>query len=353
MEEKKILKPLSTPVNAVLLETDEEKDPSRWILGATSKIIWKDLNELGIWLNNLPTEERQSNRFVDVWGCTNFGGLSSFEIQLDFQIANNLLSPRALAFLNGQNCANISYFDANGKVNFSDKYTYIKTGTRVGRGNYVWKTPDSARNVGLIPETMLPFGNPKTEAEFINPDQITPLMEQLAKEFRSVFTVEYEEIKVAGMLKSEARELFKHHMHHAPLLLAIACCPGYSTDNPIAMCNQTPIHLVVTPSIEEILTIIFDSYPEFIKTLGEDYLLPYVMKAVIYENKSNETTMKAIKADSPHVYLLNHDGSKKMMVLDMATLETLKVPITTVSQAELDAIETAGTMIWAEREILE
>ncbi|MCP5375191.1 MAG: hypothetical protein H6743_03745 [Rickettsiaceae bacterium] len=74
---------------------------------------------------------------------------------------------------------------------------------------------------------------------------------------------------------------------------------------------------------------------------------------LVDKDNFKETTMKAIKADSPHVYLLNHDGSKKMMVLDMATLETLKVPITTVSQEELDAIETAGTMIWAEREILE
>ncbi len=349
MEEDKILQPIGLPVNAVLLET--EQDPRRWVLGATSKIVWKNLNPNGVWLGNLPTNERQSNRYVDVWGCTNFAGLSSFEIQLDFQIAKNMLSDRAKAFLNGKNCANISYIDVNGKVNFSDKYTYIKTGTRVGIGNYIWKTPDSAKNVGLIPEAMLPFGTPKTEAEFINPAQITPLMDQLAEEFKNIFIVQYEEIKLSGIIKSEGRKILQKKMQHGPLLLAIACCPGYNTDNPIVVCYQDPVHCVVTPNIEDILTVIYDSYPNFVKNLGQDYLLPYVMQAIIFE-KSNETTMKAIKTEgSPDIYLVNHTGDKKMMIVDMPTLEALKVPFEIVSQEELDKIPTAGTIIWAEREI--
>lgn len=349
MEEDKILQPINEPVNAVILET--EQDPTRWVLGATSKIEYKELNSSGNWLGYLPTDERQSNRFVDSWGCTNFGGLSVLETQLNFQIANNLLSPRALAFLRGNNCANISYIDQNNKVNFSDKFTYIKTGTRVGLGNYVYKTPDSARNVGLIPEAMLPWGTPKTEFDIINPAQITPLMDQLAGEFKEMFVTEYEEIKlpVATTVK-EARKVYQKHMKQAPLTLAIACCSGYSTSDPIPMCYQEAIHCVGTVDIEEILTTIYDSYPAFVKRLGQDYLLPYVLKSIIYEN--NTTTMKAIKTqDSPHIYLLNNSGDRKIMIVDMPTLDALQVPVEVVSQEKLDSIQTTGTIIWAEREI--
>lgn len=351
MEEDKILQPINMPVNAVILET--EQDPTRWVLGATSKIEYKELNPSGSWLADRPTDERQSNRYVDSWGCTNFGGLSMLEIQLNFQIANGILSERALAFLRGNNCANISYIDENGKVNFADKYTYIKTGTRVGRGNYVYKTPDSARNVGLIPEAMLPWGTPRTEFDIINPAQITPLMDQLASEFREIFIIEYEEIKLpVGTTVQEAREIYQKHMKQAPLTLAIACCPGYSTSDPIPMCYQEAIHCVGAINIEEILTTIYDSYPEFVKHLGDEYLLPYVLKSIIYEKKINETTMKAIKTEnSPHIYLVNHTGDKKIMIVDVPTLEALKVPFEIVSQEELDSIPTTGTIIWAEREI--
>lgn len=349
MEEDKILQPIGEPVNAVILET--EKDPTRWILGATSKIKYQELNPSGSWLGYLPTDERQSNRYVDSWGCTNFGGLSMLEIQLNFQIANNMLSEKALAFLRGNNCANISYLDANNKVNFSDKYTYIKTGTRVGVGNYVYKTPDSARNVGLIPERMLPFGTPKTEAELINPAQITPLMDQLADEFKEIFVTEYEEFHFpVGTMVKEARKIYQKHMKQAPLTLAIACCSGYSTNDPIPMCYQEAVHCVGAVGIEDILATIYDSYPAFVKHLGQDYLLPYVLKSIIYEN--NTTTMKAIKSEnSPHIYLLNNSGDRKIMVVDMPTLEALQVPVEIVSQEKLDSIQTTGTIIWAEREI--
>ena len=215
---EKILQPIDMPVNAVILEKDE--DPRHWLLGANSKIIYEVINPSGNWLGNSPTNERQK-RLFETWGCTNFWGLSAFEIQLDYKIANNLLSPRALAFLEGENCANISYFDKNNKVNFSDKQSYIKTGTKVGVGNYVYKTPDLARNVGLIPESMLPFGDAKTEEEFSNPNQITELMDKLGIEFTTIFTVEYEKIETGGMLKSEARILFQKQMKHAPLSLAM------------------------------------------------------------------------------------------------------------------------------------
>ena len=53
MEEDIKLQPISKPVNAVLIE--EELDPTRWILGANSKIEYEEVNPSGVWLGDLPT----------------------------------------------------------------------------------------------------------------------------------------------------------------------------------------------------------------------------------------------------------------------------------------------------------
>lgn len=351
MQEDIILQPKTGPVNAVIVD---ELDPSRWILGANSKIVYEIINPTGSWLNNLVTGERQ-NIGVETWGCTNHWGLSDFEIQLDYMIEHNMLSTRALAFLHGANCANISYFDKNGKINFSDKFTFIKTGTKYQRGNYVYKTPDSVRNDGAIPEAMLPHGNPKTWNEYADPSQITELMEQLGHEFAEIFEAQYETIVIAGHTKTEVEVMIEKHLKQAPLSLAIAVCPGYMTDDPIKACNQVPVHCVGLVHKEESFRAIFDSYPEYVKHLDNEYLLPYLLKAIIIEkNKPNTTTMKAIKTeDSPHIYLLSNDGKSKMMILDMPTYEALGVEFEIVTKEELDAIPTKGTMSWIEREILE
>ena len=280
MEEDIKLQPISKPVNAVLIE--EELDPTRWILGANSKIEYEEVNPSGVWLGDLPTDERQ-NRGVETWGCTNFWGLSSLEIQLEYKLKHGLLSPRAIAFLNGANCQNISYIDANGKPNLSDKFTFIKTGTKYQRGNYVYKTPDSVRNVGAIPESMLPFGNPKTWNEFADPAQITQAMDDLAEEFAEMFETQYETIITAGKTKVEIEVLIHKHIKQCPLSLAIATCPGYSTDNPIMGCNMIPNHCVGMVARPEKNRTIYDSYPEFLKYLDNGYNLPYILKSIIFE----------------------------------------------------------------------
>lgn len=64
----------------------------------------------------------------------------------------------------------------------------------------------------------------------------------------------------------------------------------------------------------------------------------------------NLANMKAIKtADGPQIYLLEHEGKHKLMVIDMPTLEALHVPFEIVSQEELDKIPTKGTIVWTER----
>lgn len=347
-EEDIQLQPINGPVDAVRIE---EIEPTRWILGDNSQIKYEEVNPSGDWLEYLPTDERQ-NRGVETWGCTNFWGLSAFEIQLEYKIRRGMLSNRAKSFLGGQNLANMSYLDENGKVNFSDKYTFIKTGTKYGVGNYIHKTPDSARNVGLIPEKMLPFGNPSTWNEFADPNQITQQMNDLADEFTEVFEIQYENIEIAGHIMEEVEQMIQKHIKQAPLSLAIAICPGYNSDDPINGCNVAPIHCVGMVARPKDNRTIYDSYPEFVKHLGNDYLLPYILKSIIIE-KNNEEDMKLIKTESsPNIYLVSNDKKKKILLIDMPTLESLgETTVTKISDEEMAKYEDGGTLVWANRYI--
>jgi hypothetical protein len=348
MEEDIKLEPIGLPVEAVIIE--KEPDPTRWILGVNSKIEYEVLNPTGNYLDFLPTNERQ-NIGTETWGCTNFWGLSSLEIQIDYKIAHGMFSPRAIAFLHGANCAKISYFDKNGKTNLSDKFTFIKTGTKHGVGNYVHKTPHSVRHEGAIPQSMLPNGTPKTWNEFADPAQITPLMDQLGLEFAEIFETQYETLHTSRDMNIP--QLIEKHMKQAPLSLAIAVCPGYMTDDIVMGCHLHPVHCVGLVADLDIKKAIYDSYPEYVKYLDKGYFIPFFLKSIIFEkDKPNDKKMKAIKTeDSPHIYLLDHTGENKILVLDMPTLEALHVPFEIVTQEELDKIPTKGTMVWAEREI--
>lgn len=65
---------------------------------------------------------------------------------------------------------------------------------------------------------------------------------------------------------------------------------------------------------------------------------------------SGDSFMKAIKsANSPHVYLLSNDGTSKMMVIDMSTLQALGVQFIEMLDNEVAAIPTKGTLVWTER----
>lgn len=270
----------SIPVNGVIEEPQLPID--RWLVGA-SGLEYFNLNNAGDWLQFKPTNEKQ-NRGLETYTCTNQWGLSSFETQLIFRIKNGLLSQRAIDFLE-----KYKFFDKEGNPNFSDKAAAILTGTIYGRGNYVYKTPDMARNIGLIPESMLQFGNPKTWEEFINPKQITKEMLAVAEESKTIFAVEYETIPTAGRTKSEIRADVRHHIHQAPLSITIPICPGYNNSELIAACNKTPIHCVGLMADFGNRQAIFDSYDPFVKNLAEDYNIPYFLKAVISERDGYST----------------------------------------------------------------
>jgi len=274
-----ILQKKGLPVNAVI--TEPEMLPERWAVGA-SGIEYYAVNPTANWNNDLSTDERQNNG-LETYTCTNFWGLNSLEIQLIYKMKNGLLTQKAVDFLSGNNVAGISYLDENGKPNFSEKWAAILTGTIYGVGNYVYKTPELARTLGLIPEAMLPFGNPKTWEEFIDKKQLTQSMYDLGEEFKNIFLVEYENIPTAGKTTAQIRDEMNYHRRQAPLSVSIPICSGYATSDIVKACTKTPTHCVGETGFFNTYKTIYDSYSPFLKKLAPEYLMPSILKSVITE----------------------------------------------------------------------
>ena len=71
---------------------------------------------------------------------------------------------------------------------------------------------------------------------------------------------------------------------------------------------------------------------------------------MLLTNNEPETSMKIIKgARKPHIYLLNAEGSKKILIIDMPTLDALGQSFEIKTEAEIASIPTNGTMVWADR----
>lgn len=271
----------------------EPKNPKKWIVGSGSGIVYRVEKMDGNWTNVKATFEKQ-NLGLETYTCTNQWGTKTYELQMNYQIAEHQISEENQQWLRDN-----GYFDVSGNINFSAKAMAIKSGTKAPGGNYISATPEVARTWGLIPESMLPFGKPTNLTDFFNPNQITPAMDKLAAEFNKRFIVEYEEIfdgLTPGWTMKMLNDAIVKHLRQAPLSISIAICAGYHTTNIIPVCPQKPIHCVGLIADNTDARWIFDSYDPFHKRIAKDYIIPYVMKAIIYERGTKYTATEIMNA---------------------------------------------------------
>jgi len=135
----------------------------------------------------LPTGEKQRGARGDRLNCVTQSNHNSYELQLNQMIADNTIRYGHLAWLDRN-----GYIDSNGKVNFSEKFNSILNKTAEYKGNWLYKVADDVRLNGLIPQSMLPEKIDEDWDTYYNPEQITPAMLKLGKEFLDWFELPYE-----------------------------------------------------------------------------------------------------------------------------------------------------------------
>jgi len=246
-----------------------------YINGKASGIEFEDRISDTNWSLYLPEDERQKINGVETMSCVTFSAINVCETQANYLLSYHKFSDEARTFF-----LNNGYI-VNGKFNFSDKFIAILSET-TKQGNYLTKVVDTIRKVGLIPESMLPFGNPKTWEEYHNPSQITDEMKALGLESLKYFTLQYEWVYIPEMAKGETiDELHQKlyvQMRQAPFQFAKN---GHATQGYLAVYKDKWGE--------------FDTYNPFKKDLPWTTSIPYIMK-IVFSEKTEYTVEEIAKA---------------------------------------------------------
>lgn len=226
----------------------EKPSESDWFVKAVPEV-----KEKVQWVSYLPKGESQNVKFVfDTLSCTTFSALNIIETlfkKMDIPPEHKLFLER-----NG--------YYKDGEVNFSDKFTAIVSGT-TKQGNTFQNVGNSIRHNGLIPDSILPFGNETKWEDWHNPNQIQAYMISLGQEFARYFDVTYSFVYFNddGKMKPEHKILIEENLYNAPLNVAI---PYPAT------------HATVLYEVYDNGYMLYDTYDPYIFTKKFDTNIHYV-----------------------------------------------------------------------------
>jgi len=247
---------------------------SDYIAGQESGIKYQVIKSDSDWSVYLPTDEPQWINF-ETGGCTNFSENNTIEVQLNFRLERNMLSPACV-----QKMKDWKYFDENGKVNFSDRFLYKMSGT-TQNGNQVTAGWDAIRKYGLVPQSMWP-NNSKTYEEFTKPIPIE--IQNFAKNFLTLFEVQYEWIVIANCGAPDL-DLLEYHLKQAPLQVVHPVCSRNSQGIivPCGSCSSQHATMLYKIDRQNNWLKDYDSYAPYKNNFAINYPLLWVMKPVITE----------------------------------------------------------------------
>lgn len=265
-----------------------EQKESDWVCGVNSPIVYKENQKDANWFPFLPTKEKQLiNKKFETFACVSFSASNEIETQINQQMAIGLISPE-----NMKKIIDWGYLDDNGKFNVSDEFIAILSGTgyKDGRyGNSASRVFDAIKKYGLVPQKMLDRSNVNTADEWYAP--IPQEIIDFGQNFLSIFKIEYEQIKSGGCTPA-TKEFLEYHLKHAPLQLLAHC--GGSTDNQIFSTQDCESqHATEIYSVDDYINQ-FDTYEPFCKKLTKDYIMPYIIKAVVTLNTDEAVKQQKI-----------------------------------------------------------
>lgn len=263
-------------------------------VGRVSGIQYREVNPSGDWGPYLPTDERQSGKFFDSMACVSFSALNVIETQINYFLANNMLS-----FSTKTQLSLMGFIDPNGKFNGSDRFLAKASGT-TSAGNYLNVVAETIRKQGIAPERDWTWDLDTFTWELFYAGIPTSVSEK-AKQFLNLFDIQYEWVYDMDDAK---------HLKQAPLQIAIVTCGGWNNP-PVAWCNvQGANHAVMMyKQAAGGERVIYDHYVPYIKQLNLDYGIPYRMK-IIVSPKENEDMVSLIVDKTKTVFLEFGSGTQ-------------------------------------------
>ena len=222
-----------------------------WVFGGVSGIDNSEiLSRRGDWVYYLPENERQKVGKVETYACGIFSALNCLETLMNFYLLTDRLRSEDKYWFHQKG------YIVNNRFNFSDKYISILSNTTMS-GNYMHKVGDAIIEYGLIPENMLPFGNPSDFWEYHKKKLITEEMKELGREFNERVKIRYEFVRPDD--RDEARK-------YAPLQVMVY---AWAKNGDGEYINKGNSYNHFVEDYAE--NWIFDHYNPFKKKLVDDY----------------------------------------------------------------------------------
>lgn len=271
-----------------------EKGPeiSDYVAGGETGAPAKIALDTGDWRPYLPTDEKQlfivnGQSYLETNACVSFSGDNDMEIFGGYLIGKGEWPAESVQWLRDN-----GYFDANGKVNFSDRFTAKMSGTDPNGGNNLAKVWGSRRVDGLVPEASWPMpveemkqliaqgGWTHQDVQNLYYKAVPQAIIDLGKAFAARFDIWYEWVAWPG--SGATVDTFREALKVAPLQLATAVCAGWNTDDPIKACGAGTQHATAMVAVEtDGRFVIYDHYNPFLKHFAADYTITYAMRGFI------------------------------------------------------------------------
>ena len=262
--------------------------PLDFIAGAETGIAYEVRVADGNWEPHKPTDERQARTKVEAGllnydsnSCTNFSCMNSIEMQIQMMLDTHTL-PENIRVRMSQ----MGYFDDNGKVNLSDWFNAIMSGTTKD-GNTLQAPWDAARKFGVIPQRMGYEPNDfKKIEDWFDAKRITPAMLAAGEAFLEMFDIKYEWVVLDEV---GAWPKFEKHIKQAPLHIATPTCGSWNKGGIVKNCgsykrlNHATCYIGQNKAAKESDSFHkdLDHYNPFVKKLAWDYHIPFALKGVI------------------------------------------------------------------------
>jgi hypothetical protein len=257
-------------INHGVLEGRKDTD---YVAGENSPLGYEVNIPSGDWTPHVPTPETQWGTGGDKMNCVTQSFHNQVEAELIFQMKVGTMPISHLQFLSDN-----GFLDSNGHPNFNDRISAILNET-THDGNWLYKVADTARKVGLFPETMLPSDENLSWSEYYDKSKITPEMLALGKKFLEYFDITYEWVNVT------APELTKH-LKQAPLQVVI---PGHAV---VEITNPDPLKY-------------FDTYNPFIKSTPLSKLSSALKTIIKPKEIKPMFPIKKVKINGAHGVLID------------------------------------------------
>ena len=145
-----------------------------------------------------------------------------------------------------------------------------------------------------------------------------------AKEFLKYFSIKYHWISYDE--KTTEIDALDKALLQAPVQIAIQTCPPWMDNSAINACSfSSPNHCIMIYDYNQLWKVL-DQYPEYLKTLSHDYLIPFAMQYIVTPIPQPESVfvpsvplIDSSEITSKKITLIQLILSKMRQLLDLLT----------------------------------